>query len=552
MSDPIPVPLTVQSLHVSYRAPRKGLVEAVRGVDLTVAEGEFVALVGESGSGKSTTAAAITGLLPADATVDGLVRLSGSSVVGLSERRLSRLRGRAVGLIPQDPGASLNPVLTIGAQVDEVFAVRGEKLSRTQRRARAIELLETAEVTHASERLGQFPHELSGGLKQRILIAIAFGLNPRLIVADEPTSALDVTVQKQVLRVFNHLAVEHGTSVLFVTHDIALATDHADRIVVMRRGKIVEDGATEAIVAGASDEYARGLISHARSTERSAPPARLDAAEVVRVDGLHKAFPPRRGVEERHAVRDVSFTLRSGQTLALVGESGSGKTTTARMLLRLVDPTTGTIRVHNRDVSDVRGSARRDLWRAVQLVYQNPDSALNPHWRVKDIVAEPLRGRESRTTIRQRVAELLDAVSLPAAAAQRRPSELSGGQRQRVAIARALAPRSSVVVLDEALSALDVITQEQVLSVLGQLQRDLDLAYLFISHDLSIVRRIAHDIVVMRDGGIVEAGETEQLFRNPQTEYLRELIAAIPGSRHLHSVRETAVPSHASEVGVPA
>lgn len=535
MSEPVPA-LSVRGLGIDYRVAHHRL-PALTDVSFDVAPGEFVALVGESGSGKTTLTGAVTGLLPANATRrSGSVHLGDTDVSSLSERAWSRLRGRHVGLIPQDPGASLNPVLTIGAQVAEVFAIRGERLGRTERRARAIELLEIAEVSRPADRLSQFPHELSGGLKQRILIAIAFGLDPRLLVADEPSSALDVTVQKQVLRVFDRLAHEHGSSVLFVTHDLALATDHASRALVLRDGRLVEDASVEHLVRAPRTDYTRELIEHARATQL-APPAAPSASEpLLRVQELSKTFPGRRGGNPVVAVDGVTFDVPAGQTTALVGESGSGKSTTARMILRLTDPSAGGIRLDGTDATAARGRARLDHWRAVQLVSQNPDSALDPRWTVGRIVGEPLdaMGIGDRRSRRARVQELLDAVSLPAGTIDTRPSELSGGQRQRVAIARALAPSSSLVVLDEALSALDVITQERVLELLERLQREFGVAYLFISHDLSIVRRVAHHVVVMQAGRVVEQGPAAELFAAPRTDYVRELLAAIPGRRWLH------------------
>lgn len=538
MSDtPTPAPLAVRDLEVEYRTAR-GRATALQGVSLTLAPGEFAAVVGESGSGKSTLVGAVTGLLPATARVSrGEVLLGGTATTLLRERAWSKLRGRRFALVPQDPGSSLNPVLTIGAQLDEVFTLRGERLDRRERRRRAIELLQEAEVSRASDRLAQYPHELSGGLKQRILIAIAFGLNPAMLVADEPTSALDVTVQRQILRVFDRLVHEHRTSVLFVTHDIALATDHASRILVMRGGRLIEDAGVEQIVRAPADPYTAALVTHARAAGEpptDTVPSRV-AAPALRVEGLGKVFPGRRGAEPIVAAEDVTFDVPAGRTVALVGESGSGKSTTARLIMRLLEPTAGRIVVGDTDVTGITGKDRRAHWRKVQLVYQNPDSALDPRWTVRRIVAEPLHtlGHHSRAERDIRVDELLDAVSLPQGTADKRPAELSGGQRQRVAIARALAPRSSVVVLDEALSALDVITQEQVLALLQELQREFGVSYLFISHDMSVVRRLAHHVVVMRAGRVVEAGTTTSVFTEPRTDYVRELIAAVPGRRLL-------------------
>jgi peptide/nickel transport system ATP-binding protein len=355
-------------------------------------------------------------------------------------------------------------------------------------------------------------------------------------VADEPTSALDVTVQKQIMSLFDRLAHEHDSSVLFVTHDLALATDHASRALVLRAGRLVEDAPVEDLIRFPRTSYTRELISHARATQTAPAATPSDTAPLLQVRNLSKQFAARRGADPVLAVDGVTFSLPAGQTTALVGESGSGKSTTARMILRLTEPTAGEIILNGRDTTQVTGRDRLAHWRAVQMVYQNPDSALDPRWTVGRIVAEPLNamGIGDRNSRRARVQELLNAVSLPSDTIDRRPSELSGGQRQRVAIARSLAPSSSVVVLDEALSALDVITQERVLELLGRLQRDFGVAYLFISHDLSIVRRIAQHVVVMQSGRVAEQGTTAEIFDTPRSPYVRELIAAIPGRRWLH------------------
>lgn len=540
--------LQLQHVQLDYTG-RRSSVRALEDVSFEVAPGEIVALVGESGSGKSTIASAVTGLLPPSARITGgRVLLGGQDVAGKRERAWSRLRGRAVGLVPQDPGASLTPVLTIGAQVAEVLAVRGERLGRAERRRRCIELLEVAEVPRAAERLSQYPHELSGGLKQRILIAMAFGLEPSLVVADEPTSALDVTVQRQVLRVFDRLVREHSSSVLFVTHDIALAADHASRALVLQRGRLVDDvRVDDAVRPGAASGYTGQLLEHARSTLVAVPAQRHEApdgsggatsaAPVLEVRGLRHTFPAARGRGEVVAVDDVSFTVPRGQTVALVGESGSGKSTTARAVLRLLDADAGQVLVDGVDVSAASGRARKALWRSAQLVHQNPDSSLDPRWTVARTIGETLAalGLGGAAQRRQRVEELLDAVGLPPEVADRLPAALSGGQRQRVAIARALAPRSSLVVLDEALSALDVITQERVLGLLRTIQADHGVSYLFISHDLATVRLLAQHVVVMKGGRVVEQGPAAQLFAAPQTEYARELLAAVPGHRLLAS-----------------
>jgi peptide/nickel transport system ATP-binding protein len=532
--------LAVRGLRVEYEPGSA----AVDGVDLVLEPGEIVALVGESGSGKTTLAKSILGLLPASARIAaGSIDFDGTDLAGLTEKQLTRIRGRRIGLVPQDPGASLDPVRTIGSQVAEVFRLHrdGRRWTRRELRAEVVRLLTLVGIDRPEERLRQYPHELSGGLKQRVLIAIGFSLRPQVLIADEPTSALDVTVQRTVLEVFDRLAKEFGTAVVFVTHDLAVATDHADRIVVMRGGRIREDRAVGEILSRPEDEYTVRLLEEAAPARAAAPVAGALAAVdgldgqaagyALEARGLVKVFG-RSGAEHR-AVDAVSFGVRPGTTFALVGESGSGKSTTARMLMRLLDPTEGTVLVHGRDVTGLDGRGKRELWRTLQLVYQNPDSALDPRLRIRDIIAEPLVnfGLGTRADQRGRVAELLEQVNLPERAAAARPMELSGGQRQRVAIARALALGARTLVLDEALSALDVLTQAQILALLEELQRELGLTYLFISHDLHVVERISHEVGVMRRGRLVETGPTGSIFSDPQHEYTRLLLGSNPGHR---------------------
>ncbi|WP_336716019.1 ABC transporter ATP-binding protein [Arthrobacter sp. USHLN218] len=524
--------LAIRGLKVEYQSG----TTAVGGVDLTLKAGEIVALVGESGSGKTTLARSVLGLLPASARISGRIDFDGTDLASLSEKEFRRIRGRRIGLVPQDPGASLDPVRTIGSQVAEVFRLHrdGRRRSRRELRAEVVRLLTLVGIDRPEERLRQYPHELSGGLKQRVLIAIAFSLQPQVLIADEPTSALDVTVQRTVLEVFDRLAKEFGTAVIFVTHDLAVATDHADRIVVMRGGSVREDRGVEQVLARPEDEYTVRLLEEAAPARAAAPAAAAAASApgtfALEARGLVKVFE--RGAANR-AVDAVSFGVRQGTTFSLVGESGSGKSTTARMLMRLLDPTEGTVLVEGRDVTGLDGRGKRELWRTLQLVYQNPDSALDPRLQIRDIIAEPIVnfGLGGRAGQRERVLELLEQVNLPSRAASARPMELSGGQRQRVAIARALAAGARTLVLDEALSALDVLTQAQILALLEELQRDLGLTYLFISHDLHVVERISHEVGVMRRGKLVETGPTASIFGNPQHEYTRLLLESNPGHR---------------------
>jgi peptide/nickel transport system ATP-binding protein len=554
--------LRVQDLAVTYQTTR-GPVEAVRDVSFEIAEGETVAIVGESGSGKSTTAHAIVRLLPAAATIPvGRLLLGELDLVTATSAELGPIRGQRIGFVPQDPTVSLNPVMRIGAQVAEVLVVHG-LADRQTAAAQAIEALERAGLSNAPVRARQYPHELSGGMRQRVLIAIAMIGRPQLIVADEPTSALDVTVQRQILDQLDELRTQTGTSILLITHDLGVAADRADRILVMHRGRIVEAGTPAEVLSAPTDRYTQQLIAAAPSlSARRGAASRLSTARVadrpaltgrpgdpfasagagalapstapvLEVRDLVKEFtlPRSAGSGTQRAVDGVSFAIPRARTLALVGESGSGKTTTARLALRLVPPTSGIVRLDGEDVTDLRGARLRNLRRRVQLVQQNPYATLNPRQSIEEIIADPLRafGLGDRRRRSARAAELLDVVALPVSALQRRPAELSGGQRQRVAIARALAISPELLVLDEPVSALDVLIQDQILTLLVGLQRDFGLTYLFISHDLAVVRQIAHEVAVMRQGRIVETGSAADIFESPQHTYTRALIDAIPG-----------------------
>ncbi|MFF7333323.1 dipeptide ABC transporter ATP-binding protein [Streptomyces sp. NPDC008150] len=531
--------LEIRGLSVSYRT-RGGTVPAVRGVDLDVWPGQVTAVVGESGSGKSTTAHAVTRLLAANGRIDfGTVRFGGQDLATLSEAELRLVRGARIGLVPQDPTVSLNPVRRIGDQVAEVLLVHG-LATRRAAREEAVAVLDRAGLPDAAVRARQYPHELSGGMRQRALIAVAIAANPRLIIADEPTSALDVTVQRVILDHLQHLTKTSDTAILLVTHDLGVAADRAQRLVVMSQGQVVEAGETQRVLSDPQHEYTRRLLAAAPSLAGARPlraPVSRPADEpapLVEARNLVKEFRlPRAGGESRtlRAVDDVSLTLRRGETLALVGESGSGKSTTARMVLRLADPTSGQVFFDGEDVTTARGARARALRRRAQLVYQNPYASLDPRFSVAEVITEPLRSFKvgDRASRLDRARELLDRVALPASTLVRRPAELSGGQRQRVAVARALALSPDLVVCDEPVSALDVSVQAQVLDLLAELQADTGVAYLFISHDLAVVRQIAHRVAVMRSGQIVETGSPEELFTRPHDPYTRELLAAIPG-----------------------
>ncbi|WP_239134843.1 ABC transporter ATP-binding protein [Streptomyces sp. SID12488] len=536
--------LEVRGLTVSYRT-RGGTVPAVRGVDLDVWPGQVTAVVGESGSGKSTTAHAIVRLLAANGGIDaGTVRFGRHDLAALSEQELRTVRGAQIGLVPQDPTVSLNPVKRIGEQVAEVLRIHG-LATRRSAPADAIAILDRAGLPDAATRARQYPHELSGGMQQRALIAVAIAGRPKLIIADEPTSALDVTVQRVILDHLQHLAEELGTAVLLVTHDLGVAADRAQRIVVMSEGRVVEAGPTRAILGDPQHEYTRRLLASAPSLATARPRVPLplaatsvaEAAPLVEVRNAVKEFRlPRTAGSARtlRAVDDVSFTLHRGRTLALVGESGSGKSTTARLVLRLTDATSGRIVFDGADITTAGGAQARQLRRRAQLVYQNPYASLDPRFAIGEVITEPLRAFKvgDRVSRLARAGELLERVALPKSTLERRPAELSGGQRQRVAIARALALSPDLVVCDEPVSALDVSVQSQVLELLAELQADTGVAYLFISHDLAVVRQIAHHVAVMRSGRVVETGTAEELFTRPRHDYTRELLAAIPGGRH--------------------
>ncbi|MGW4353162.1 dipeptide ABC transporter ATP-binding protein [Nocardia sp. NPDC004582] len=521
--------LSIEGLQVEYRGGT-GTTAAVRGVSLTVRRGETVALVGESGSGKSTLAHAVIGLLPGGRTTAGEIGFAGERLDRAAPRTLRRLRGARIGLVPQDPGTSLNPVLRIGDQVGEVLRIHGRADRRTAR-IEAVRILEQAGLDRPELRARQYPQDLSGGQRQRVLIGIALACGPDLVIADEPTSALDVTVQRRILDHLAERTAAAGTAVLLITHDLGVAAERADRIAVMKDGRIVETGTAAEVLGTPKHEYTRRLIEAAPSLDRdeSPRPVRAPAPPLLSATGLRKTFRVTRDFTVR-AVDDVSLEIGRGETLAVVGESGSGKSTTARLIARLTEPDAGTVTFDGQDITALRGSALRALRRRIQVVYQNPYVSMNPKLDIGAIVAEPLRafGIGDRHGRRATVSELLEQVGLPAAYRDRRPAELSGGQRQRVAIARALALRPDLLVLDEPVSALDVSVQAQILELLESLQAELDLAYLFISHDLAVVRRLADRVAVMRQGGVVEISPTAELFGNPRHAYTRELLAAVP------------------------
>lgn len=533
MTDPL---LVVDAVDVAFGAGPTA-VRVLRRVDLTVLPGQTVAVVGESGSGKSTLAHAIIGLLPGGGRITGgRIRFDGTELVGASERRLVRIRGSGIGFVPQDPATNLNPVWPVGFQVREALRANGIAKGRAAER-RADELLVEAGLEDASDRAGHYPHEFSGGMRQRVLIAIGLAARPRLLIADEPTSALDVTVQQRVLDHLAGLTSELGTAVLLVTHDLGVAAERAEHVVVMHRGRVVESGPAERILRDPQDAYTRRLVAAAPSLTSApirprVPPEEPASPPLLVVDGVRKVFRRRGRRVDVTAVDDVSFTARRGATTAIVGESGSGKSTVARMVLGLTPPDAGSVMFDGIDPATL-GRREREFRRRVQPVFQDPYGSLDPTYSVRRIVEEPLRvhGVGDRRARAGRVRELLDLVALPSDAAGRFPAELSGGQRQRVAIARALALRPDLVVCDEAVSALDVVVQDQILRLLGELQSVLGLTYVFISHDLAVVRRIADRVVVMHAGRVVEVASVEDVFERPAHAYTRRLLDAIPRGR---------------------
>ncbi|KNC17286.1 ABC transporter ATP-binding protein [Arthrobacter sp. RIT-PI-e] len=593
--------LEVRNLAVTFRTTH-GEVQAVEDASFTLQRGSALAIVGESGSGKSTTAMACIGLLPGNGAVSsGSILFEGQELVGLPESRMRSIRGRAIGLVPQDPMSNLNPVTKIGTQVAETLLVHGMATKKNVKQ-RVIEVLTAAGLPDAGERAKQYPHEFSGGMRQRALIAIGLACRPRLLIADEPTSALDVTVQRTILDQIGSMTDELGTSVLLITHDLGLAAERASQLVVMHRGRVVETGPAQQLLNDPQHPYTQSLVraapsvaavrlrpgtytndagtrlklaeavfaeheaehhlsadapahtpsdtpapeeqgqqstgAHAASSSTRPHAASSTAgpesapANIVEIRDLTKIYKRRGSKEDFYAAKNVTLDVPRGQTVAIVGESGSGKTTTARMLLKLIEPTSGTMTFDGQDVATLDKARLNDFRQRVQPIFQDPYSSLNPMFTIERIVEEPLNAykRGSKKERAARVRELMDQVSLPQNALRRYPAELSGGQRQRVAIARALALQPELLVCDEPVSALDVLVQAQILKLLGDLQSELGLSYLFISHDLAVVRLISDYVCVMKDGELVEAASSEEVFSNPRHPYTRKLLASIPGN----------------------
>jgi len=523
--------LEVEKLAVSFRTP-EGAVEAVRGASFAIDRGEILALVGESGSGKTVTGLSIPQLLPYPTAwhPSGSIRFRDREMIGAPEADLHGLRGNRVSMIFQEPMTSLNPLHTIGRQVGETLALH-QALGRAAARARALELLRKVGLANAPARIGAYPHQLSGGERQRVMIAMALANEPDLLIADEPTTALDVTIQAQILRLLQDLQREMGMAVLLITHDLGVVGKVADRVAVMTRGEIVEQGPVARVLGEPQHAYTRHLVA---SEPRGRPPGFDPAAEtVVAARGLKVHFPVTRGVLRRtvdhvRAVDGVSLAARRGQTVGVVGESGSGKTTLGLAMLRLVE-SDGPVVFLGRDIQGLKSKALRPLRRRMQIVFQDPYSSLSPRMTVGEIVSEGLRLHRpgmSRAALREAEAGALREVGLEPGMQDRLPHELSGGQRQRVAIARAMILKPDFVVLDEPTSALDLSVQAQIVELLHRLQRSHDIALLFISHDMKVVRALSHYLVVMRAGKVVEEGPCERVFAEPREGYTRALMAA--------------------------
>ena len=538
VTHPAPPPaetvLEIRDLRVGFSQDGQ-IVPAVRGVSFQIGRGETVALVGESGSGKSVTALSTVQLLGDAARLEGSVRYEGAELVGADSAKLRAIRGNDISFIFQEPMTSLNPLHTLEKQLSESIALH-QGLKGAPARARVLELLNRVGIRDPESRLADYPHQLSGGQRQRVMIAMALANRPELLIADEPTTALDVTIQAQILDLLAELKREEGLSMLFISHDLGLVRRIADRVCVMKDGEIVEQGPVEAIFADPRHPYTKKLLA-AEPAGRAEPVS--DGAEVlVETRDLKVWFPIKRGLMRRvvghvKAVNGASVSVREGETLGIVGESGSGKTTLALAIMRLIE-SEGPILYLGQDISDWRARQLRRLRRDMQIVFQDPFGSLSPRMTVEQIIAEGLgvHGVEPGRNRREMVAEIMGEVGLPPESMHRYPHEFSGGQRQRIAIARAMILRPKVVVLDEPTSALDMTVQVQIVELLRKLQRDHGLAFLFISHDLRVVRAMAHKIMVMRAGEVVEQGSVEQIFDAPETDYTRELMEAAFRDRH--------------------
>ncbi|RZO32564.1 MAG: ABC transporter ATP-binding protein [SAR116 cluster bacterium] len=550
--------LEITNLNISYPT-RRLLVAAVQDVSFSVRKGEILGLVGESGSGKSTIGRAILGLLDEPGKIEGgTIQLENHDLADPATE-ISSFRGKRIGLIFQDPQTSLNPVMTIGEQLIETIQTHLQ-LDANEARKRAVALLDDVGIINADARFNDYPHQFSGGMRQRVVIALALCADPDILIADEPTTALDVSIQSQILALLQKLKADRNLAVILITHDMAVISEVADRVVVLKDGRIVEMGAPAAVLGTPSQTYTKSLVSSVPPTDRRIDRFPIMGAEqnhaadhnlkilnrwqlqkntgasLVRVEALSKSFSSegfmRIGTNEPvHAVRNVSFEIREGESFGLVGESGSGKSTIAKMIVRLIEPTSGAIFFEQDDITTLDGPALLAFRRKIQMVFQDPYSSLNGRMKIKNIIAEPIlhhNARLERADIDHYVDDLLAAVDLPASSKERYPHEFSGGQRQRISIARALATQPKLLVCDEPTSALDVSIQAQILNLLKDLQEKLGLTILFISHDLPVVRQMCDRIAVLKDGAVCEIAAAEQLFASPEHSYSQHLLNSMP------------------------
>ena len=546
--------VSINKLNIEART-RAGTLKVVNDLSFTIKKSETLCVVGESGCGKSVTALSLMSLLP-----EGILKVSSGDILfdninlaQLSEAELEGIRGNEISMIFQEPMTSLNPLFTVGEQVSEVIR-RHKNLNKEKAWASAVELLDAVKIPNPDKRAFDYPFQLSGGQRQRVMIAIALACQPKILIADEPTTALDVTIQAEILALINMLKQETGTAVMFITHDMAVVAQMADRVVVMHPGKKVEEGTVHEIFNNPQHEYTKSLLAAVpklgeMASKKYPEPMRLVREKktnalkpivgtnepLLKVNNLVTRYPVKGGVLRRtvarvHAVEDVSFTIMKGKTLSLVGESGCGKSTVGRSLIRLVEPTTGNVNLDGQNILSLNPKDMREARSNIQMVFQDPFSSLNPQRPLFDQVAEPLRnyGTVKREVLQEKIGDLFDRVKLPRSFMQRYPHQLSGGQRQRIAIARALALNPKMIIADEAVSALDVSVQAQVLNLMMELQVDLGLSFLFISHDMAVVERVSHDVGVMYLGRLVEIGPRPSIFRNPQHPYTQDLLKAVP------------------------
>lgn len=552
--------LKVANLNLFFEN-QEGSKQVIKNLSFEIQVGETLGLVGESGSGKSVTSLSLMRLLNENAIVEGKIEFKGQDLTKLSEREMQSVRGRCMTMIFQEPMTSLNPVFTIGSQIDEVLILH-EKLSKKEARLKTIEILHEVGIAHPEERVHSYPHELSGGQRQRVMIAIAIACRPQLLIADEPTTALDVTIQKQILDLLKQLQKKYQMSLIFISHDLALVSTMTEKLIVMRKGVAVEQGATVDIFKSPRHPYTKALL-HCRPgkilTHRLATVADYlteDGQErdfdlknlglkkqkstnrdvILEVNHLKKHYPLKKGFLRRtydfvKAVDDVSFKVEKGTTLGLVGESGCGKTTLGRSLLRLIEPSSGEILFHQKNIVSYTSSELRQLRKKMQIVFQDPYSSLNPRMTIGSALTEPMQIHNLYGSSKgrlQRAAELLERVGLDPQSLKRYPHEFSGGQRQRICIARALSVEPEFIILDESVSALDISVQAQILNLLLDLQDEMKLTYIFISHDLSVVRFFSDTVAVMSQGQIVEFGTAESIYRSPQHPYTQKLLSSIP------------------------